>query len=225
VSDLQCPARILVARHGEATYEGGDVLTDAGGRLSEAGVGQARALAERLSGERVAAVYASRLHRAQETAAIVGERLGLPVTDVAGVEEFRVGALEGVAWSAPEARAATATVRAWTGGDLSRRWPGAESGEEVVARFSAALAELADRHRGETVVVVSHGGVMTLGITHTALNVAPETRTQLDLPNTAVATVEIDADGWRLVGPWPGRVWTPEPDASEQPRPDVVDAP
>ena len=103
------------------------------------------------------------------------------------MEEFRVGALEGVAWSAPEAQAATATVRAWAGGDLSRRWPGAESGEEVVARFVAALAELADRHRGETVLVVSHGGVMTLGITHTAVNVAPEARTQLDLPNTAVA--------------------------------------
>ncbi|MEP6629431.1 MAG: histidine phosphatase family protein [Lapillicoccus sp.] len=225
MSDLQCPSRILVARHGEATYEGGDVITDAGGQLSETGVGQARALAERLSGERVAAVYASRLDRAQQTAAIVGDRLGLPVTVVAGVEELRVGSLEGVAWTAPEAQTAVTTVSAWAGGDLNRRWPGAESGVEVVGRFVAALAELADRHRGETVVVVSHGGVMTLGITHTAVNVAPQLRTKLDLPHTAVATVEIDADGWRLVGPWPGRAWSPEPDRSEQTGPDVVDAP
>lgn len=159
MSDLQCPARILIVRHGEATYERPNILTDAGGVLTETGRRQAQDVADRVAGDRVAAVYTSRLGRAQETAGIVGERLGLPVTVVDGVEEFHVGSLEGKSWSAPEAGA---TVLAWAGGDLARRWPGAESGDEVVVRFVAALEGLADRHRGETVVVVSHGGVMTL---------------------------------------------------------------
>ncbi len=221
MSDLQCPARILIVRHGEATYERPNILTDAGGVLTETGRRQAQDVADRVAGDRVAAVYTSRLGRAQETAGIVGERLGLPVTVVDGVEEFHVGSLEGKSWSAPEAGA---TVLAWAGGDLARRWPGAESGDEVVVRFVAALEGLADRHRGETVVVVSHGGVMTLGVTHTALNAAPETRRQLDVPHGAVATVEVDADGWRLVEPWPGRAWPPPEGGSEQPRADVVDA-
>jgi len=33
VSDLQCPARFLVARHGEATYAHPELLSDEGGRL------------------------------------------------------------------------------------------------------------------------------------------------------------------------------------------------
>jgi hypothetical protein len=31
------------------------------------------------------------------------------------------------------------------------------------------------------------------------------------IPNCAVAEVEVDADGWRLVGAWPGKRWE-EPD-------------
>jgi probable phosphoglycerate mutase len=77
VSDLQCPARILVARHGEAMYADPSVLSDEGGWLTELGRDQAGDLGDRLRDERVAAVYASRLSRAQETGAIVGGRLGL----------------------------------------------------------------------------------------------------------------------------------------------------
>jgi len=94
---------------------------------------------------------------------------------------------------------------AWVNGQLDRRWPGGETGSEVVARFVAGVEALADRHRGETVLVVSHGGVMTLAIPNTAENVRPELALDAMIPNCAVAEVEVDADGWRLVGPWPGR--------------------
>lgn len=202
MSDLQCPARIIVARHGEATYDQPDVLTDAGGWLTETGRAQAAELAERLADERVAAVYSSRLARAEETAAIVADRLGLPSAAVDGVEELRVGELEGAGFGDPRG---LECFRAWIGGDLSRRWPGAQTGQEMVDRFAAAVDALADQHRGETVVLVSHGGIMSLGITHTAGNVPVETRRRTDVANCATAVVEVDADGWRLVSPWPGR--------------------
>jgi probable phosphoglycerate mutase len=54
VSDLQCPARILVARHGEAMYADPDMLSDEGGWLTDLGKEQAADLGERLRGERVA---------------------------------------------------------------------------------------------------------------------------------------------------------------------------
>ena len=63
MSDLHCPARVFVARHGEASY-------DAGERLTAAGAQQARELGERLRGERVAQVHASSMPRAAETARI-----------------------------------------------------------------------------------------------------------------------------------------------------------
>ena len=210
VSDLQCPARILVARHGEAMYADPDLLSDDGGWLTDQGKEQAADLGERLRGERVAAVYTSRLARAEETGAVVGERLGLPPSTVEGVQEFSVGSLAGA--PAVGARAREVFV-AWVTGDLDRRWPGAETGTEVVARFVETVEALADRHRGETVLVVSHGGVMTLAIPNTAENVHPELALDALIPHCAVAEVEVDADGWRLVGPWPGKRWDePEPE-------------
>ena len=41
MSDLQCPARVFVARHGEAAYESA-LLSDAGGWLTPLGRLQAR---------------------------------------------------------------------------------------------------------------------------------------------------------------------------------------
>ncbi len=219
MSDLQCPARFIVARHGEAMYADPELLSDEGGWLTERGREQAAALGERLRAERVGAVYTSPLARAQQTGAVVGELLGLTASTVAGLQEFSVGSLAGTPASGPEARE---VFVAWVTGDLDRRWPGAETGSEVVARFVAAVEALADRHRGETVLVVSHGGVMTLAIPNTAENVRPELALDAMIPNCAVAEVEVDADGWRLVGPWPGRRW--EESLSEQAGPDVIDS-
>ena len=159
----------------------------------------------------MAAVYTSRLARARETGAVVGDRLGLTAATVEGVQEFSVGSLAGTPAMGPDARE---VFVAWVNGQLDRRWPGAETGSEVVARFVASVEALADRHRGETVLVVSHGGVMTLAIPNTAENVRPELALDAMIPNCAVAEVEVDADGWRLVGPWPGRRF-------EEPDPDV----
>ena len=73
VSDLHCPARVFVARHGEASY-------DAGERLTAEGERQARELGERLRVERVAHVHASAMPRAVETARIAAAALGVTVT-------------------------------------------------------------------------------------------------------------------------------------------------
>jgi broad specificity phosphatase PhoE len=214
VSDLQCPARILVARHGEAAYSRPDVLLDEGGWLTERGREQAAELGERLRGERVSAVYTSTLERARQTGAIVASALSLAGGAVDGIQEFSVGALAGQSGDEPSARE---TYLAWLAGDLERRWPGAEKGTEVVSRFVAAVDAIADRHRGETVVVVSHGGVMTLAIPNTATNVRAALAQDAVIPNCAVAELAVDADGWRLVGSWPGRRWEPLAEVPEGP--------
>lgn len=201
VSDLQCPARFLVVRHGEAAYEQPEVLSDQGGWLTERGRVQAAELAEWLSGERVAAAYTSRLRRAVETGEVLGDALGLQAHAVGGIQEFSVGDLAGRPYTDPTARR---VFLEWLSGHLDVRCPGAETGEEVVARFVAALDELADRHRGETVVVVSHGGVMSLAIPHTVVNASANLSRDHLLANCAVVPIEVDSDGWRLVGAWPG---------------------
>ena len=90
MSDLQCAARVFVARHGEADYES-ELLSDAGGWLTTVGRLQARDLAESVAGERIARVWTSDMARAVQTGEIVAARLGVDVVVRKGLREFGVG--------------------------------------------------------------------------------------------------------------------------------------
>lgn len=51
-------------------------------------------------------------------------------------------------------------VASWVAGDLSAGVPGGQTGRETADRVLGVLERLADRFRGETVLVVSHGWVL-----------------------------------------------------------------
>ena len=192
MSDLQCAARLFVARHGEAVYES-ELLSDAGGWLSPLGREQARALAERVAPERISRVWTSDMARAVQTGEIVAAALGVDVVVRKGLREFGVGDAAGTTGD-PDPFAET--FAAWLGGDLTARIPGGESGEDVVERYTAVLDEIADAHRGESVLVVSHGGVMCMALSAMARNLALSHSRDLPMPNCGVVALEGDADGW-----------------------------
>ncbi len=199
MTDLQCAARVFVARHGEAVYES-ELLSDAGGWLSPLGRDQARVLAETMAGERIARVWTSDMARAVQTGEIVAGLLGVDVVVRTGLREFGVGDAAGTD-GVPDPFAAT--FAAWLAGDLTARIPGAESGEEVVERYGAVLEEIADQHRGESVLVVSHGGVMSMALSALAHNLALSHSRDLPMPNCGVVALEADADGW-VARSWAG---------------------
>ena len=76
MSDLQCAATLLLAAHGDATYDGG--------LLTPLGSDQAHALGRGLRGARLAGIYASDLAQAVQTAEIVAAETGVPVTVLPG---------------------------------------------------------------------------------------------------------------------------------------------
>ncbi len=195
MSSLHCPARILVARHGEAEYET-ELCSDDGGSLTAVGRRQARDLADRLRGDRIARVWTSALSRAVQTAEIAAAGLGVDVVVREGLREYGVGSLAGT--DGDEAAVLGPVFRAWVDGDETATIDGGERVGGIVARVAAVLDEVADAHPGETALVVCHGGAMLATIPQlvgrprgSGLGVA--------LPNCAVIELAKDADGWRLV--------------------------
>ena len=200
MSDLQCPATLLVSRHGAAEYARPGFLSDDGGWLSDAGRRQVHELVESLCGVRVAAVWSSTMDRAVESAVLAADLLGVPARSLDGLQEFSVGELAGVSYQDP--RAQTVFDR-WLAGDLDAGCPGGEDGHTLVARYREAVETIADQHRGETVLVFSHGGVMSLVLPRLALNARNDLAAQRFLPNCVPAELAVDADGW-LLRSWPG---------------------
>lgn len=200
MSDLHCAARVHLARHGEAEYES-DLLSDAGGSLSRAGRRQSRELAESLRGARISRVFTSSMARAVQTAEIAAGVLGLDDVVVRdGLRELGVGVHAG---GTGDPDPFWPTFERWLDGDLSARIEGAESGAEVVERVRGELELVVDQHRGESVLVVSHGGAICAAVPVLARNLTSRFPEGRPLANCGVVELEADADGWRAVS-WSG---------------------
>ena len=194
MSDLFCAATLIVARHGQAAYDVADVASDDGGWLTPEGRQQARVLGESLRDRRIASVWCSDMTRAVQTAEIAAGALGgLPVTVRRGLREFEVGSLAGQPLTELDAVFAT-----WVGGDLSGGCPGAETGEQVLTRMRFELESATDEHRGETVLVISHGGVISVTLPRLCANVSADFALGRPISNGGAAEVAVDADGWVL---------------------------
>jgi broad specificity phosphatase PhoE len=137
--------QLIFCRHGETESNAGGWLAGwLDGELTARGWAQAAQAAERLRGERVAAIYASPLRRARETAEVIAATLGLPVVTVDGLQERHWGELEGGAFP----------------GDLTRqKVPGGESLTAFEARVVAALRRIpVPEPQAGLPLIVAHAG-------------------------------------------------------------------
>ncbi len=200
MSDLFCAATLVVARHAEAEYDNPGFASDSGGSLTLRGREQSRELAQSLRESRVAAIWCSDMARAVQTAEIAAAVLEVPVRVRAGLREFGVGTFAGRPITDLDP-----IFAAWVAGDLSDGCPGAETGADVVRRMSEELQEVVDLYRGETVLVISHGGSMGLVLPRLVNNVEADFALGQPLANCAPCEISADADGWVL------RTWNGQP--------------
>jgi len=152
---------LLLARHGETDWnrelriQGSSDI-----ELNELGLKQAHALAQELEHVELDAIYASDLSRARATAEAVAASHGLEVRLDPRLRERAFGSWEGLT------REDVATLPDGASHD-------GESDEEVRERVLAAVQSIAAAHRGEQVLVVSHGGALNT-LWHHALGVRIE---------------------------------------------------
>jgi broad specificity phosphatase PhoE len=184
--------KLILARHGRTE---GNVIKALDSRppgmpLDEVGRAQAEDLARRLAATPVAAVYASRATRAQQTAAPVAAAHDLPVVVVDGVQEADCGELEGATDPASHERFQD-VYEAWLNEEFDARLPGGESALEVRARFVAAVEAVAG---ADPVVVVSHGAAIRLGV-GALLGEGAETRY---VPNAGLVVLTGTPGRWAL---------------------------
>jgi probable phosphoglycerate mutase len=194
VSSLMCPATLVVARHADAEYVD-TVFSDEGGTLTADGRAQATVLADQVRDRRIAHVWCSDSARAVQTAEIVAALVGVTVTTRKALREIDVGDLHGQPFSIP---AISVVTDHWFRGDLDAAFPHGESGADVVARYAETLAEIADVHRGETVVVVTHQTASCIALPTLARNVTQSYADRHRLGHGEYAELVIDSDDWAL---------------------------
>lgn len=164
--------------------------------LSPGGEAEARALARRLAGVKLAAVYSSDLARTRRTAEILAAPHGLDPVALPALREFSMGRWEGLTADAIRALD-PAAFEAWMA-DVGRfQFPGGESLPDVVSRAWPAFEAIAERHAGERVVVVAHGGPNRVVLCR-ALGVRLERILALGQDYAALSVLERGAGDWVL---------------------------
>jgi probable phosphoglycerate mutase len=191
--------RILAVRHGETLWNRETRIqgfTDIG--LSDHGQWQAQQLAQALREEPVAACYASDLSRARDTAQAVADVHGHTVHTDPGLRERGFGCLEGNTYAEIEARWPE-DARAWRQRDLHARPGGGESLSGFYKRCLDTATLLVQRHPGQSVALVAHGGVLDC-LYRAAVGVALDVPRSWQLGNATVNRLLWTPQGFSLVG-------------------------
>jgi len=149
--------RLLLLRDGESEWNvAGRVQGQAPGvRLSDRGCGQAREAAAALRGSGATRLVASDLLRAQQTAQVIAQELGLPVTSASELREQALGELEGWAWRDLREEPTPPGVHI-----NEVRWGGGESVADVYVRLTGFCERLLQQADGGTVALVTHAGTI-----------------------------------------------------------------
>jgi 2,3-bisphosphoglycerate-dependent phosphoglycerate mutase len=189
--------QIVLIRHGETDWNvEGRIQGHLQIPLNRRGRAQAESLGTHLQGTRFDAVYSSDLLRALQTAQAIVRHSGHEIREDMRLREWDLGVLAGLRRTQAEHDQPRA-ARIRRDYLVDEPIPGGESIRQRFARVTAAVSDIAVRHRGECVLVVSHGGPIG-DCYRRATGNRIEERMKIDLFNASINQVYIDSDDWSL---------------------------
>ncbi len=164
--------------------------------LTDVGLAQAGQLARRLENVHFDAFYSSDLGRATATAALLAERQPIRVIFEPRLRERHMGIFQG--YTIAEMRERYPKERAdYEKIGFEYVIPGGESAKQRLGRTMTCLDELAARHRDGSVLIVTHGGILT-GIFQHVLGISPESAHRFRRLNAAINVFVCEDSRWIL---------------------------
>jgi broad specificity phosphatase PhoE len=194
--------QIWLVRHGESEWNrSGQYAGQQDIPLDDRGREQVRRLAERLSDERIRAIYSSPLQRALDTARAIASLSGAPIFLEPGLKEIHHGSWEGLT-SAQANAGYPVEYAAWHVAPHTAVMPEGETLLQVQARAGEVMRRVRDELDGGKSVICSHDAVLRV-IVLQALGIGLEHFWKWDFDNASSTVLEAcDEEGrppFRLV--------------------------
>lgn len=187
--------RVLLLRHAETAAPDRFHGAESDVPLGPRGFEQATRAALDVAPALPSAVYSSDMLRASQTAEAIARACLIEAVEVPELHERRMGRLSGMlmteGWDAY-----VAAMTQWKAGNLDAAHEGGESFAQISDRVVPAMNRLAQRHRGETIVVVAHGVVIRV-LLACWLGEGPSRFDQFGIDFVAVNDLRFDDRGWR----------------------------
>jgi probable phosphoglycerate mutase len=191
--------RICLVRHGETDWNAERRFQghlDIG--LNATGLAQASGLARMLEEHCFAAVYASDLLRARQTAVAVANVLQAEVRPIPELRERHYGVFQSLTYDEAKVHH-PADYRRFEGRDPDFAPQGGETLAAFADRVVRCLTRIAIDHPGEEVLVVAHGGVLDIA-RRAATGMSLAAPRDFTIANAALNWLEYHEGRWRLLG-------------------------
>lgn len=193
------PTHLILIRHGETFWNAeGRLQGQSDSPLTPRGIAQAQAVARRLRHETFSALYASHLQRVLDTAAPVAAMSGHTVQVDPRLQERAYGIFEGLTHAEASVQHAAVYHEYQTNLSPDFAIPQAESTSQMLARGLTVLTELAERHPGERIVIVSHGSFLRVMLSH-MLGIPLDIKQRFRLANGSLSEATWRAGEWNVL--------------------------
>jgi len=191
-------SELILVRHGETHWNAeGRIQGKGDSPLTERGILQAKAVGVRLQHEGFTALYASHLGRVLETARHIAAVTGHTIQTDERLQERSYGIFEGLTQA--EAQTNHADIYQAYKSNYSPDFaiPEAESMRQLLVRGQTVFQELAQRHLGERIAVVSHGSFLR-SVLADILGVPMGAKYGFQLANGSLSEIAFEGDNWRV---------------------------
>ena len=190
-------ARVIIVRHGQTQWNIRQVRQGhLDSPLTDQGIAQAKALGQRLAQEKFSALYSSDLGRAVQTAEMIAAATGHSVVTDARLRERNLGIFQGLSGDEIKENFPEEYRRHRTLGP-DYIIPAGESVKQQVERNTICLSEIAEKHFGQTVVVVTHGGVLSGLFRHT-FSIPFSAPRRFEFMNASLNVFNYEQESWFL---------------------------
>ncbi|RPJ00496.1 MAG: histidine phosphatase family protein [Chloroflexi bacterium] len=167
--------------------------------ISQKGCLDAEKLYSYFSNKAISAIYVSGYQRTGQTIAFAARQLHIEPTVDERLNEFDIGCIEGMADQEIQEKYPD-VLKAYLERTSDFRFPGGETGEEAARRITAYLEEIRRLHAGESIILVSHDGLIrVLACTILGLPVYHRWKFRVDLCGIMEIAAQADGDKWKLI--------------------------
>lgn len=184
---------LLLIRHGETESNKNYIIqgqTDTD--LNASGIKKAAETAEFLKDYNYDHIYSSDLMRAKKTASFIADNLNLEIKESEKIREIHFGEWEGLNLEQIEEQYPE-DMEAWREDPLTNGPPGGENITQFAARINYFFNEILEKHRGEKLIVVTHGGVIKMFLRE-ILEVNTKSFRQFQIDNTSITELKFYDD-------------------------------
>lgn len=190
--------RLCIVRHGETAWNAEHrVQGQLDVPLNAIGLAQARAASKALAQQKFDVIYSSDLSRARQTAQPAAELFALPVLIDKDLRERHYGIFERLTYAEVKQKFPEDYAR-FEAREPDYAFRTGESLKDFAERSIAVMSRIADQHRGRSILVFTHGGVLDHLYRHiTGLPLSAQR--DFGIPNAGLNRVEVTSAGWRIL--------------------------